>query len=355
MFHSKTIIFIGMGVLLTIAAACQSKKNIPSEAKVSPIPVQVDTIHFIPMQRTVALVGNLEPWQEVQVGAQSPGRIIKIYVQEGDAVHTGELLVQMDNAQLTQARINYNLAEDNYKRMKSLYQSGGITEQQLNQAEASYQKAQSEYKLVQQNTQLRAPFAGVITNKNLNEGDVFLLAPSAQGSPSIVTLMDLQQVKLLVNVSEQDFPRVQTGQLAQITVPIYPEVQFTGKITNIRPVIDMPSRTFQIEVQIPNSDQRLRPGMFARGQLFTGTDTVLVVPRSAVQEHPGTAIRFCYIVQNGQAQQRGVSLGQSQSALVEVRKGLQPGDRVIISGLNRLKNGTAVQVIAGKPAGGAGL
>lgn len=334
--------------------ACQGRQASPVSQQRSAVTVQVDTLRLTPMEHTISFVGNLDAWQVVHVGAQSPGRIAKIFVQEGDTVSRGDLLVQMDNTQLTQARIQYNLAEETYKRMQTLYQDGGTTQQQLNQAEAHYKTAQSEFQAVQQNTQLRAPFSGTITSKNLNEGEVFLLAPSAQGSPSIVTLMDLQTLKLLADVSEQDFPRVRIGQTAQLTVPIYPGHEFTGTVTNIRPVIDQASRTFRVQLRIPNDQHRLRPGMFARGRLGTGVDTVLTLPRSAIREQPGTAIRFCFVVQNGQAARHEITLGQSQGLLVEIRKGLQPGQRVIISGVDLLKDGTPVRTVPGKPAGGAG-
>jgi len=334
--------------------ACQGKKAPPVAQQQDTVAVQADTLRRLPMEHTIAFVGNLDAWQVVHVGAQSPGRIAKIYVQEGDTVSRGDLLVQMDNSQLTQTRIQYNLAAETYKRMQTLYQDGGTTRQQLNQVEANYKTAQSEYRAVQQNTQLRAPFSGTITSKNLNEGEVFLLAPTSRGSPSIVTLMDLQTLKLLVDVSEQDFPRVRLGQTAQLTVPVYPGDRFTGTVTNIRPVIDLASRTFQVQLQIPNDQQRLRPGMFARGRLGTGVDTVLAVPRGAVREQPGTAIRFCFVVQNGQAARQQISLGQTQGSLVEIRKGLQSGQQVILSGIDLLKDGTPVRVVPGKPAGGTG-
>ena len=206
--------------------------------------------------------GTVEPYQKARVGAQMSGTIEKIYVKEGDFVKEGQILARMNTQQLTQAKIQYELAESDYKRMKSLFETGSIPEQQLERAKANYEAAKASYELILSNTQIRAPFDGIVTEKLMNEGEVFTLVPTGAGGPGIVTLMRMDIVKIKLSIAERDFPLIKLNQPAEVIVDVYPDKVFIGKISQKNPAVSSISKTFSAEVEVPNAQFLLRPGKF---------------------------------------------------------------------------------------------
>ena len=200
--------------------------------------------------------GTVEPYQKARVGAQMSGTIEKIYVKEGDFVKEGQILARMNTQQLTQAKIQYELAESDYKRMKSLFETGSIPEQQLERAKANYEAAKASYELILSNTQIRAPFDGIVTEKLMNEGEVFTLVPTGAGGPGIVTLMRMDIVKIKLSIAERDFPLIKLNQPAEVIVDVYPDKVFIGKISQKNPAVSSISKTFSAEVEVPNAQPK---------------------------------------------------------------------------------------------------
>ncbi|RCK72606.1 MAG: putative Co/Zn/Cd efflux system membrane fusion protein [Ignavibacteriae bacterium] len=343
MKHSNLIIAILIisFILIGCGSKTQNTNNDPEIISIETTPVKVMKI-----ERTLDFSGTIMAWREANLGAQTPGRIEKIYVKEGDEVKEGDLLVQMDDAQLTQARIQYEISRQDYERMKPLFDEGSISQQQFDKVKAGYETAKSAYELILRNTQLRAPFSGIVTAKRMNEGEVFILAPSAQGAPSIINLMQIDFLKVLVNVPESDFPQVRLNQSAKIEVDIYPEKVFTGTVSRVDPAINPVTRTFTVEIKIPNSNKILRPGMFARVKIKTGEVEAIFVPRSALIKQLGSNIFYVYIAENNTAKRRDVNLGLELNEWVEIKSGLNPEDQLIIKGLGRLKNGSPVKIVS---------
>lgn len=343
MKHSNLIIAILIisFILIGCGSKTQNTNNDPEIISIETTPVKVMKI-----ERTLDFSGTIMAWREANLGAQTPGRIEKIYVKEGDEVKEGDLLVQMDDAQLTQARIQYEISRQDYERMKPLFDEGSISQQQFDKVKAGYETAKSAYELILRNTQLRAPFSGIVTAKRMNEGEVFILAPSAQGAPSIINLMQIDFLKVLVNVPESDFPQVRLNQSAKIEVDIYPEKVFAGTVSRVDPAINPVTRTFTVEIKIPNSNKILRPGMFARVKIKTGEVEAIFVPRSALIKQLGSNIFYVYIAENNTAKRRDVNLGLELNEWVEIKSGLNPEDQLIIKGLGRLKNGSPVKIVS---------
>lgn len=327
------IFFIGCG------SKTENSNNDPEV-----IPVETINIKTMRIERTLDFAGTIMAWREANLGAQTPGRVEKIYVKEGDEVREGDLLVQMDDAQLTQSRIQYEIAKQDYERVTPLFEQGSVSQQQFDKIKAAYESAKSAYELMLRNTQLRAPFSGIITAKRINEGEVFLLAPGASGAPSIVSLMQIDFLKVLVNVTETDFPMVRLNQNAKIEVDVYPGQTFTGSISRIDPAINPITRTFTVEIKIPNPKRLLRPGMFARVKIKTDEVEAIFVPRSALIKQLGSNIFYVYIVENNTAIRKDVKLGIELDEWIEVKDGLKHNDQLIIKGIGRVKNGTQVTI-----------
>ncbi len=339
----KRLFYIFSLIVFFVFHGCGENNGDNSDLDES-IPVETVSVEVKKIERSLKFAGNILAWRETNLGAQTSGRVEKIFVKEGDEVKKGDILIQMDDTQLTQARIQYQIAREDYQRMQPLFEQGSISPQQFDKVKAGYETAKSTYELILRNTQLRAPFSGVITAKQMNEGEVFLMMPGKFGSPSIVTIMQIDRLKVMVNVTESDFPDIKLGMPAEVTVDIYPGRTFTGEISRIDPVINDYSRTFAVEIKVDNPTKVLRPGMFARVKITVGEEEVLVVPRSALIRQMGSNAYYCFIVENGRASRREVKLGDFFDELVEIKEGLQDGDQIVVKGQYRLKDGVPVKL-----------
>ncbi|MEJ5352205.1 MAG: efflux RND transporter periplasmic adaptor subunit [Melioribacteraceae bacterium] len=334
-----SVIFIS----LIIFSGC-SKKEINNETQ-KVIPVEVTVVKKSSIDRDIELVGTLSAWKEANLGAQTSGRIQKIYVEEGSRVKEGDLLFEMDDTQLAQAKIQYQIAKDNYERMKPLYETGSISQSQYDQIKAAYETAEKNYNLLLTNTQFRAPFSGIITAKKLNDGEVFLLAPTG-GAPTIVTLMQINPLKLLLNVSENNFKDIKIGQTVEIRSDIFPNEIFKGNISRINPTINALTRTFEVEVKIPNPQEKLRPGMFVRAKILLGKTDGILVNRAAILKQIGTSAHYAFIIKNNIAKRVDVTIGKEFDSVVEITSGLSEGDFLVTNGQGVLKNGNQVEIKA---------
>jgi len=331
-------------IVLFVIIGCSKKENTNGKSIEQVIPVEVIEVKKGDVQRDIELVGTLAAWKEANLGAQTTARIDKIYVEEGRRVKEGDLLFTMDDTQLAQAKIQYQVAKDNYDRLKPLYETGSISQSQFDQVKAAYETAEKSYKLLLVNTQFRAPFSGIITAKKLNDGEVFLLAPGGAGAPTIVSMMQINPVKLLLNVSEKNFRDVKLNQAVEITSDIYPDEVFKGTISRINPTINSTTRTFEVEVKIPNQNEKLRPGMFVRAKILVGKTEGILIPRSAALKQVGTSAFYSFIVKDNIAKRVDISIGKEFDSFVEITNGLSLGDLLVVKGQGLLKNGSKVEI-----------
>ncbi len=317
------------------------------QAGESVTPVRVLKIKTYTIERTLDFSGTIQPWKKTNLGAQMPGTIRRIFVEPGDRVKKDDLLVQMDDAQLTQARVRYELAKLDYERMKPLLDEGSISPSQLDKIKGNYEAAKAGYELTLENTRIRAPFSGVISTKWMDEGEVFTLMPGPAGSPTILTLIQIDRVKILINIPESELLHIANGLQAVVTVDILPDKVFKGTISRIDPTIDPASRTFQAEIKLNNSSGELHPGMFARVRVHIGSQRVVAVPRTALIRQTGSNIYYGFIIKGNLADRRVMKPGQRFDDLIEIVEGVQPDELIVIEGQYALKNGSKVQVRRG--------
>lgn len=332
-----TILFLG---------SCGKKQTNNQNQTTEAIPVEVSVVKKSSIDREIELVGNLLAWREANLGAQTTARIQKIYVDAGSRVKEGDLLFEMDDTQLTQAKIQYQVAKDNYDRLKPLYETGSISQSQFDQVKATYETAEKTYQLLLTNTQFRAPFSGVVTSKRLNDGEVFLLAPGGVGAPSIVSLMQINPLKLILNVSENNLKDIKLNQTVELKSDIFPGEVFKGSISRINPALNPSSRTFEVEVRIPNPTEKLRPGMYVRAKILVGKSEGIIVNRSAALKQLGSTAYYGFIIKDNIAKRVELTLGKEFDSKVEITNGLSEGDYLVIRGQGLLKDGSKVEIKA---------
>jgi membrane fusion protein (multidrug efflux system) len=300
------------------------------------------------VSRTIEYTSSLIPFEENHLVPSSPGRIEKIYVEIGDRVHKDDLLVQMDRTQLHQATIQLKNVENDFRRLDTLNKVGSISKQQYDQMKAQYDIAVSNVEFLQENTVLRAPFAGVVSGKYYEDGEFYSGTPTTPaGKAAIVSVVQINPLKAEVNISEKYFPMIRTGMDATVTCDIYPGRSFPGKVMMVHPTIDPATRSFTMEIKINNNRELLRPGMFSRVVMKLGEDKALVVPSVAVLKLQGSNERYVFLEENGVARRITVGIGKRFDDKIEVISDeLTVGSRLIVTGQARLIDGDRVKVVS---------
>jgi RND family efflux transporter MFP subunit len=282
--------------------------------------------------------GNVQADVINHITPTMPGRIERIYVEIGDRVAKDQLLVQMESSNLQQQTTQLANLERDYERYSALLEVGGIAQQQVDQIKTQIDVLKAAIKNLQDNTQLRSPIGGVVTARNYDNGNVFAQQP-------ILTVQQLNLLKVIINVSESYFTKVRVGMAVDIRLDVYGSEVFAGKVSLIYPTVDASSHTFGVEVAIDNRDMKVRPGMYARVTLNFGTGESIVVPDVAVQKQAGANDKYVFVVRDGVARYRRVEPGQRLNEQCEILSGIEPGDEVVTAGHTRLIDGAPVQVI----------
>ena len=196
----------------------------------------------------------------------------------------------------------------------------------------------TQYKQLVENTQLVAPISGVVTARNYDDGDMY-------GGNPILTIEQTNPVKVMVNISESYYKQVYKGMPVDISLDAYEGETFYGKVTIVYPTIDQGTHTFPVEVTITNSEQKVRPGMFARATVNFGNQTHVVVPDEALVKQIGAGDRYVYVYKDGKVSYNKVELGKHLNDKYEILSGVQSGEDVVIAGQSRLANGKEVEVV----------
>jgi multidrug efflux pump subunit AcrA (membrane-fusion protein) len=288
---------IAAALLLVVSCRPPTRKETAKPIETEGLKVAVQEVGRQSIENRLSLTGVLTPNQQVMVFSKVSGKLVEVNVKEGQTVSPDEVVASVNRDEPGQEFRNY---------------------------------------------QVKAPAAGVIAKVMLDPGST--VGPSVP----VATIVDISNVKVTVNVIESDVGQVRIGQPADITVPAYPNRTFHGSVSNVLPMVDPVSHTTKVELVIANSGLLLKPGMSARVSLKLGTHSnVVVIPRSAIIEKMGE--RYVYLFVNGASKRSNVETGYRDEANVEVFSGVTAGDRLVVSDLEVLKDGTKIQVKDMKP------
>ena len=340
----KRTIIIAIAAL--VLAGCAQKKNSQEQAAAAAMAAQPQAQAVKVMAAAKQDVrqdgvysATVQAFAVNNIAPQSGGRIQKINVEVGDFVGKGQVLAEMDRVQLDQAKLRLSNAETELGRLKQLYEQGGLAQSDYEAAELNFQVSKSTYDNLLENTILRSPISGVVSARNYDRGDMYGMAAP------IFTVQQITPVKILVGISEGDYTKVKKGDSVTLTVDALPGKTFSGTIKRIYPTIDPMTHTVNIEVNVPNQNRELRPGMYAKVNVTFGHSSSIVVPDAAVVRLQGSGQRNVFVVENGVAVQREVTLGRHFDSQYEILSGLEVGEQVVVKGGSALRNGAAVEVI----------
>lgn len=282
---------------------------------------------------------EIEPYKENDITPAAQGvHIDRILVDVGSRVKEGQLLATLDPTQYNQSLLQLRNLEADYNRLLPVYEAGGISKQQIDQQKTALDVQREVVANLRRNIEILSPITGVVTARNYDPGDLFAAQP-------ILHVMQIDPLKVIVNISEQYFPAVHEGMQVGVTVDIFPDMKFTGKVALIHPALDASTRTFTVEVEIPNAGRKLRPGMFARTTFDMGQKKGVLVPDVAVQKQIGSSERYLYVIEDGTAVRRSVKVGRQVGKSVDILSGVEPGEQVAVTALSRLYDGAPVEIM----------
>jgi membrane fusion protein, multidrug efflux system len=311
------------------------------------IPVKVETLSKAKISRNIEYPATILAFEEVNMVPSTPGRIDRIYVEVGDRVTKGQDLFLMDRTQLLQLKLQLSSLEKDLWRMDTLLKTGSARQQQFDQMKTQYDVTKSNVDFMEENTLIKAPFTGVVTGKYFENGEMYSGTPTTStGRSAIVTVMQVNPLKVMVGVSEHYYPLLKKGMKASIIADVYPGESFSGTIFRIAPTINMATRSFDVEIQVPNRNDLLKPGMFVRVSMDLGVEEAFVVPASSVMMQEGTNTRYVFAERDGIAKRVEVAIGKRFNDRLEIiTENLEEGERIISEGQARLIDGDRLQII----------
>ncbi len=329
----------------------------------------------------ITVVGNLVGAATVDVGPRVAGRIEAIPVRLGDRVEQGQVVVKVEDRELRQqvSQVQANLevkratvvSRQNdakvtgaaLERARTSEERGLISKQALEDADARHNSALSqvavaeaqlastqarldELKITLSNTSVVSPVNGFVGRRNLDPGAF------AGTNTAVLSLVDISTVRLIANIVEKDFKRIERGAGAVVEVDAFPGESFKGQVSRVSPVFDPATRMAPIEIEVPNPGFRLKPGMYARVRLLAEhREDILTVPRAAIVDIGGR--HGAYLVDGEVARFRDLRTGISDEERIEVLEGLEDGARVVTTGALAIRDGERITTPgAPAPAGG---
>ncbi len=339
-------------VLILLQACDNEESDIQTEIK---IPVSVISIKPQSISRFIETTGTVYSSKEGTMKSELAG-IYNLQMNPatgkpfalGDAVKSGQVLIRLkdkefvNNLQLEGKKLNLELSETNLKKQQSLYDKGGVTQTELKNAAIQYVNAKYSYEnaeIQMAKMAIKAPFNGVIVEMLYHTDGVKI-----ETGQELFKVMDYNQLLMDVKLPEKHLPEVTLNQLVQITNYNIAKDTIKGRISQISPVINADTRTFQSVLQIDNTNNLLRPGMFIKAAILSEKrDSTIVIPKETIISRQDGKVVFT--VENGIATEKKITTGLENLDVIEVLSGLKVNDRLVVSGFETLRNKSKVSVI----------
>jgi len=330
------------------AAAGSSQGALSARA----VPVVTVAVEERPLAVEIEALGTARANEAVEVTSKTGNIVTAIRFQEGQRVQRGEVLVELDGAQaradLAAARAALKESQSTWTRSQDLFARQALSESQLEQIEATLRANEARVAAAEArvaDTVIRAPFSGTVGLRRVSVGS--LVNPGSV----ITTLDDVSVMKLDFDVPETFISVLEPGLEVEATSIAYPGMTFRGAVDPIDSRVDPVSRSVTVRARLPNEERRLKPGMFLAVRLSREPSPALVVPESAIVPERGSV--FVFVVADGTAERREVMIGRRQPGRVELLRGVSAGERVVVEGTQKIRDGSNVTEAGAAAAAGA--
>lgn len=339
--------------VLVLACGGEDAAGGPQGAARPAIPVEAALAFTDTVVDVLTANGSVQPLQQIQLSPDIAGRVTGILFREGSSVVKGAPLVKIDDAELkaqvARAEADRDLARQSLERTRDLLAKKAAAPADFERAEAAARSAEASLDLLEvrlERTTVRAPFGGVVGERLVSLGDYVTT------QTPLLTLQTVSPQRITFQVPERYAEVVKKGQEVTFQVAAIPGKTFTAKVDFVDPVVTLPGRTIQVKALAPNRDGELQAGMFVEARLATATrDNATVVPEDAIAPAAGSS--HVWVVQDGKATRREVTLGVRTPGFVEIRSGVEPGEEVVVGGTDKMYEGAQVKttVIERRPRG----
>ncbi|MBO4613719.1 MAG: efflux RND transporter periplasmic adaptor subunit [Bacteroidales bacterium] len=335
--------FIGVAIisaLVLTATGCKEKKDDKTtvvekerEELVTVQPLAKETI-----SKSISISAVLQPYETMNISPSVTGIIKKINVDVASRVSKGQTLVVMDETQLKTTRLQFANLETEMNRVEALLKSGSVSQQTYDQTKVQYDLTKENLEFLEKNTYVKADFPGVISAKNFENGELY------SGMP-ILTLIQINTLKAIVNIPEAYFPMIKAGTKVQLSSEIYKGRTFEGTIEIIYPTIDANTHTFQAKVRIPNAKEELRPGMYMSVNIDLDNIEAIIVPYQSVLKLQGANERYVFVNNDGYAKRIVVEMGKRFDDKIEIISDeIKEGDELVVVGQAKLVDGVKLNI-----------
>lgn len=290
--------------------------------------------------------------QEANLGTPLPGRVEEIFCKVGDHVNEGDLLVKMSQSLLEQTDAELEAVRKDYDRVSRLKEKGSLTQQDFDHVEAKLKATEAKNDMILGFTEIHAPFSGTVAEFIVKKGEVYAIAPGLEMGYSmtsgIVRLMQINKLKVSIESSEVDYPKIRKGGKAKVSFDAYPDTVFDAKIIEKGEYFSVMSHTANVDVEIDNSSRLIKPGMFARVYIEMPEQEYVFVPQEAIYRLSGTNDEYVFVLKDNKVKRVPITRGEIRGSLVAVT-GLESNLDVLVSGLQKVSDGC--EVIVGKKEG----
>jgi membrane fusion protein (multidrug efflux system) len=338
--------FISIAAICCLAlAGCKKKAGAGGPGGFPPIQVITVEAKRQPVWETLALPGTIAANEQVEIKAETDGIVQEIKFNEGERVAKGQVLVILDETKLAatvaEGEANLKLSRANYDRAQQLFKDKLISQQEFEQTASIFAVSQAGLDLKQRqlkDARVYAPFSGIVGARQISPGQVITR------NSTLTWLVDLDTVKVEVKVPEKYLRQLKIGQPLEFTVAAFPGEKFRGEVYFVSPQIDEGTRTALVKARIPNPDAKLRGGMFAGLDLtLQARESAIVIPEPALMSD-GDNFSVFVVDDKGSAQVRPVEVGLRLAGKAEIVKGLTPGEKVVVEGIQKLRPGAPVKL-----------
>jgi len=331
---------LALALLLGACGKPQEEKKEEASVPVEIAPVQAGII-----EAAYRGTATLEAEDEATVMAKGGGVIEQILVEEGDRVSTGQTLARLETdklkLELARATASADKLEQDFKRNESVYQRNLISREAYERTKFELEAARAAADLARlalQESQIKAPFDGVVTARFIKRGNTI------QAGLQAFRVTKLDRLQAALHVPERDIHKLRAGHPVKLTVDAWPGKVFDGAIIRVNPVVDAGSGTVKVTAQMKAGQTELKPGMFGRVEiLYDKRDNAILVDRDAVLTED--AQQSVFVVNGGKARRRLIKTGYSDAYNYEVLEGLKAGDQVVTTGQSNLKDDAKVEAV----------
>jgi RND family efflux transporter MFP subunit len=337
----KIIIILVVAISVIVGLLLHNKSLMTAKSKnetIEAYPVTIALVQNKKVTNNLELVGTITANNDVAIVSEAQGRVVKVLAQVGDYKPAGSVLFQLDDELKLEAyktsEVNYIKAKKDYDRYDALYKGKSVTDAQYEQAKLAYQASESQYVLAKRefnDTKITTPISGIVTARIVDVGNY------VNKASVVANVVDISKLKVKLNVAEKDAFKLRTNDNVNVATDVYPGVIFSGKISSISSKADE-AHTYPVEILLANSkDHPLKSGMFGRVSFISiKNNELLVMPREALIGSIKDAKVF--VVEGSIAKMKNVLIGSAFENWLEIKGGLNAGDKIVVNGQNNLQD-----------------